>query len=875
MPPKDDKPGQGGGPKRDRTPPSIEGPTAISVDENQVAVADYDTDDATAVWTLEGIDAALFSIDGAGVLQFRAAPDYEAPGDADGNGSYELTVRASDPAGNVTVRAVTVTVADVPEDTTPPVITGPEAVTVDENQTAVADFDANEAGTWSLAGGADAALFQIDAGTGVVSFRVAPDHEAPGDADGDNVYGITVAVTDAAGNTATRDLSITVADVPEDTTPPEITGPVSVVVNENQTAVADFDANEAGTWSLAGSADAALFEIDAGTGVMSFRTAPDYEAPGDAGGDNIYNVTVAITDAAGNAATRAVSVAVADLDDDPTGGPFDRIVVFGDSLSDNGNFNALAAEFMVRDATGALIYSVPFQYDGDGSIRTYDALSFSDGTTYADTLAGLLGLGGRYDNYAFGGAQAMGAKLGEGYILEYSSLTYTTLAGGTGTFSIVDDTQAALAAYGDFDINLSAQVDRFLAANPGGVAPGTLGVINIGANDLGEFDTSFFNILLGGVNAFAEDLGDEVEAQARRLADAGVDQIALYTLPVAEFFIGYGDLNWLERPVARDLLDSVNEEITLAATALNADGIETQIVQLELMSLELEVDMQTFGFLYKGPYLYGFSGDPTWVETEPGVIEPVFAVNPAALAYRPEQILFFDEIHPSGALHDMLGIFSHESLTTDERFGGGGNDIFTMTAADDFVVARGGNDTVDLGGGDDVALGGPGSDTVLGQDGSDLLIGGSGGDRLEGGAGSDFLAGSAGNDRLSGGADADLLIGGLGNDTVMGNGGSDVFLFLEEALWGGPGGGTDAYYGGAGDDTLLVFLTETGNVLQTVSGTTTTLIFDEGATLTADSMETILLHHGLPEDPDSPLAGLALNDDLWARYEEGQLWGIV
>ncbi len=38
--------------------------------------------------------------------------------------------------------------------------------------------------TYSISGGADAALFNIDAATGEVTFTAAPDFETPGDADG-------------------------------------------------------------------------------------------------------------------------------------------------------------------------------------------------------------------------------------------------------------------------------------------------------------------------------------------------------------------------------------------------------------------------------------------------------------------------------------------------------------------------------------------------------------------------------------------------------------------------------------------------------------------------------------------------------------------
>ena len=43
------------------------------------------------------------------------------------------------------------------------------------------------------------------------------------------------------------------------------------------------------TYSVAG-ADAALFDINATTGAITFKSSPNYEAPGDAGGNNVYDV---------------------------------------------------------------------------------------------------------------------------------------------------------------------------------------------------------------------------------------------------------------------------------------------------------------------------------------------------------------------------------------------------------------------------------------------------------------------------------------------------------------------------------------------------------------------------------------------------------
>ncbi|KRA83150.1 hypothetical protein ASD76_03505 [Altererythrobacter sp. Root672] len=71
--------------------------------------------------------------------------------------------------------------------------------------------DANgDAVTFSISGGADAALFQVT-GAGALSFRVPPDFEAPTDANGDNVYEVTLAASDGRASSSLA-LRITVTD---------------------------------------------------------------------------------------------------------------------------------------------------------------------------------------------------------------------------------------------------------------------------------------------------------------------------------------------------------------------------------------------------------------------------------------------------------------------------------------------------------------------------------------------------------------------------------------------------------------------------------------------------------------------------------------
>jgi hypothetical protein len=93
------------------------------------------------------------------------------------------------------------------------------ALSIAENGTAVTTVTASDPNPnttlhYAITGGDDAALFQIDADTGVLRFINAPDYEAPADADHDNVYKLTVAASD--GNLSdSQDIAVSVTNVSE------------------------------------------------------------------------------------------------------------------------------------------------------------------------------------------------------------------------------------------------------------------------------------------------------------------------------------------------------------------------------------------------------------------------------------------------------------------------------------------------------------------------------------------------------------------------------------------------------------------------------------------------------------------------------------
>lgn len=99
-----------------------------------------------------------------------------------------------------------------------PSITSAATFTSPENRANVGIVTAEDADgnaiAYSITGGADAARFTIDAQTGQLSFIDTPNFELPLDADGDNLYQVTVSASDGL-TAATKALTIGVTDVNE------------------------------------------------------------------------------------------------------------------------------------------------------------------------------------------------------------------------------------------------------------------------------------------------------------------------------------------------------------------------------------------------------------------------------------------------------------------------------------------------------------------------------------------------------------------------------------------------------------------------------------------------------------------------------------
>ena len=266
----------------------------------------------------EGLkDEGLLSIDSSsGAIAFVSAPNFEVPGDVGANNTIEFSVKVSDGSLSST-QDFSFTITNVNE---APVLSA-ATFSIAEQSTAVgtisaSDPDGSTSLTYSLASGSDAiddGLLSINSSTGVVSFLAAPNYESPGDQGLNNVYNFTVNVSDGSIVTS-KAYSVSVGNVNEAPVF-SIASAQNILENSGSTIVvtaSDPDTSSL-TYSLSGS-DASKFSISS-NGVLSFVSTPDYEAPSDYGSNNVFDLSVSVTDGAYSSSVTLVITLTDDVSD--------------------------------------------------------------------------------------------------------------------------------------------------------------------------------------------------------------------------------------------------------------------------------------------------------------------------------------------------------------------------------------------------------------------------------------------------------------------------------------------------------------------------------------------------------------------------------
>ena len=294
---------------------------------------------------------------------------------------------------------------------------------------------------------------------------------------------------------------------------------------------------------------------------------------------------------------------------------FSQVIVFGDSLSDDGNIrNRLEDQYLISYPGGDFNYS-----DGrfTNSSDTDPASDMYSGTWHEQLARDFLGLpaptnsldGGT--DYAFGGA---------------------TTEDGTREVTVIDNPFPFLGGELTVTIdNLGQQVDDYLADQT--VDPAALYIVWGGANDLFDDDSS------ENVTSTAERVAGLVEELAR----AGAVSILVPNVGTLGLVPNYNDdpetaaaLN----AAAAAYRDEINAQLDAAVSTLAGEGITVTLYRLDVYGLSYRVAAN--------PEDYGFVNI-----TDPAQGEDV----------DPDEYIFWDDLHPTTAGHYQIASAAFDLLS--------------------------------------------------------------------------------------------------------------------------------------------------------------------------------------------------------------------
>ncbi|MCX6055057.1 MAG: Ig-like domain-containing protein [Chloroflexi bacterium] len=165
----------------------------------------------------------------------------------------------------------------------------------------------------------------------------------------DSSYSIRLRSTDSGGLTTEKALTVTVSNVND---APVITsngggGGASVSVAENGTAVTTVTATDGDlptptlTYSISGGADSAKFSI--ASGVLTFKSAPNFDIPSDSGANNVYDVIVRVSDGT-LTDTQAIAITVSNVNETPS-----DIALSSASVAENAAANTIVGALTSTD----------------------------------------------------------------------------------------------------------------------------------------------------------------------------------------------------------------------------------------------------------------------------------------------------------------------------------------------------------------------------------------------------------------------------------------------------------------------------------------------------------------------------------------------
>ena len=431
----------------DDAAPVVTTESPLTAAENTTAVTrleatDADTEAQDLTWRVSGgDDAGEFRLTEAGVLSFYRAPDFEAPDDADADGTWEVKVRVSDGA-NHTEAELQVQVTDV--DDVAPALAGATVnataltLTFDE---ALDGASAPPATAFAVTvGDAARSVDQVSLGETTATLTLASavasnetvtvSYTVPSGAS-------AAPLADAAGNAvaAFSDQAVTnETPAPENTAAmgvPQITGTprVGETLTAATGAIADADGLEGVTFAYQWIANDGAADSD-----IADARAPTYTvAPADVG--KTLKVQVTFTDEGGNAETvtseptAAVTANVPGAPDDveaatPNGKDGELAVSWSAPASDGG---AAISAYRVQWKSGTESYDTTpgSTREAEVSERTYTMAGLANGVEYTIRILAVNAAGAGVGAEVSATPRDRGAPAFSGAMVNAATLTLT------------------------------------------------------------------------------------------------------------------------------------------------------------------------------------------------------------------------------------------------------------------------------------------------------------------------------------------------------------------------------------------------------------------------------------------------------------------
>ena len=308
----------------------------LTQSENQAFVTNVlaqDAENDTLYFSIaDGNDSELFDIGlSTGKLEFTVAPDFEFPQDQDKDNIYQVTVICSD--GKLQdFQQLAIQVEDITEDTGVTNFTlSPGSIL--ENQSPgspmgkfslILENDPNGQATvsYSLVNGTgdQGNQFVQLSGNQLTTTRSF-------DFETETAFSIRAKASASNGASQIKNFTVQIKDVFENR-PPLFTSfngsqSAEIQIIENQTVVAKFSAEDPDAQSLvfllSEDNDFSHFSLSSATGLLTFVPPPNFEKPSDLDGNNLYEVTILVSDGLASASQTLLITVTDDPDEDTDG----------------------------------------------------------------------------------------------------------------------------------------------------------------------------------------------------------------------------------------------------------------------------------------------------------------------------------------------------------------------------------------------------------------------------------------------------------------------------------------------------------------------------------------------------------------------------